>query len=115
MDDARASSSDDAPSPQPAAPDEAPAPPPPLSPPPPVEDMLAKIAAYVEGEAEMSLEDYRLLEVMNCAAAERYSGMADYSSGLVAFAERLQTKCDDMLPQLAQVCEPASRLSLNAR
>ena len=61
------------------------------------------MAAYVEGEAEISVEDYRLLETMNLAAAERYSGMAESSAGLVAFAERLQSKCDAMLPQLAAV------------
>ena len=66
-------------------------------------DMLAKVAAYVEGEAQMSVEDYRLLQAMNVRAAERYNGMADYASGLVAFAQRLQTKCDDILPQLDQV------------
>ena len=71
--------------------------------PAPLDDMLAKIAAYVRGEAEMSIEDYRLLQSMNLAAAERYSGMAEYSAGLVVFAERLQNKFDDMLPQLAQV------------
>ena len=67
-----------------------------------VQDMLTKIAAFVEGEAEMSLEDYRLLEAMNLTAAEQYSSMAEYSAGLVAFAERLQSKCDELLPQLAQ-------------
>ena len=65
--------------------------------------LLGKMAAYVEGEAEISVEDYRLLETMNLAAAERYSGMAESSAGLVAFAERLQSKCDAMLPQLAQI------------
>ena len=72
-------------------------------PPPPMADMLAKLASYVEGEAEMSIEDYRLLHGMNMAAAERYSGMAEYSVGLVSFAERLQSKSDELLPQLAQV------------
>ena len=64
--------------------------------------MLAKMAAYVEGEAEISVEDYRLLQSMNLAAAERYGNMAEYSAGLVAFAERLQSKCEDMVPQLSQ-------------
>ena len=67
--------------------------------------LLEKMAAYVEGEAEISIEDYRLLRAMNLAAAERYSGMAESSADLVAFAERLQTKCETMLPQLAQVRE----------
>ena len=65
--------------------------------------LLEKMAAYVEGEAEVSLEDYRLLRAMNMAAAERYSDMAESSAGLVAFAERLQTKCETIMPQLAQV------------
>ena len=71
---------------------------------PELADMLAKMAAYVEGEAEISVEDYRLLQSMNLAAAERYGNMAEYSAGLVTFAERLQSKCDDMMPQLAQAC-----------
>lgn len=77
------------------------------APPSAVADMLAKVAAYVEGEAELSIEDYRLLETMNLTAAERYSGMAEYSAGLIAFAERLQSKCEEVMPQLAQVqCNP---------
>ena len=65
--------------------------------------LLKKMAAYVEGEAEVSLEDYRLLQEMNIAAAEQYSGMAEYSAGLVATAERLQARCAEVLPQLQQV------------
>lgn len=65
--------------------------------------MLSKISRYVAAEADLSLEDYRLLQAMNLAAADRYGSMADYSSGLVAFAERLRAKYDEMLPQLAQV------------
>ena len=68
-----------------------------------IADMLTKMAAYVKGEAEISVEDYRLLQAMNLAAAERYSTMAEYSSGLVKSAENLQGKCEDLLPQLAQV------------
>ena len=88
-------------------------------------EMLQKIAHYVAGETDLSLEDYRLLQSMNLAAADRrvdatrkplcahgahrrccvrrYGAMADYSSGLVAFAERLQVKCDEMLPHLSRV------------
>ena len=66
-------------------------------------EMLTKMSKYVEGEAEISVEDYRLLQAMNLAAAERYSNMAEYSAGLVTFAERLQGKCEEMMPQLAQV------------
>ena len=61
------------------------------------------MAAYVEGEAEISIEDYRLLRDMNLAAAERYSEIAESSAGLVSFAQRLQTKCEAMMPALAQV------------
>ena len=70
--------------------------------------LLEKMAAYVEGEAEISLEDYRLLRAMNLAAAERYFGMAESSADLVAFAERLQSKCETMLPQLSQVRDEPS-------
>lgn len=66
--------------------------------------LLEKLAKYVEGEAEISIEDYRLLQAMNLTAAERYSGMAEDSAGLVAFAQKLQSKCETVMPQLAQVC-----------
>ena len=66
-------------------------------------EMLEKIGRYVAGEVELSLADYQLLQAMNLATADRYGAMADYSAGLVAFAERLQSKCDAMTPQLAQV------------
>ena len=65
--------------------------------------MLEKMSAYAEGEAEVSIEDYRLLKAMNDAAAERYRDMSEYSAGLVTLAEKLHTKCDAMMPQLAQI------------
>ena len=65
--------------------------------------MLGSIGRYVEGEAELSLESYRLLQSMNIATADRYGAIADYSAGLVAFAQRLQAKTDSTTPQLAQV------------
>ena len=73
------------------------------TPDPAIANLLEKMAAYVEGEAEISIEDYRLLRDMNLAAAERYSEMAESSAGLVSFAQRLQTKCEAMMPALAQV------------
>ena len=66
--------------------------------------LLEKLATYVEGEATVSAMDFELLRAMNQTAAERYNGMAEDSAGLVAFAERLQAKCEALSPQLAQVC-----------
>lgn len=34
-------------------------------------EMLQKIAHYVAGETDLSLDDYRLLQSMNLAAADR--------------------------------------------
>ncbi|KAL1522929.1 hypothetical protein AB1Y20_017894 [Prymnesium parvum] len=76
-----------------------------------VATMLHKISQYVAGEAELSAEDYRLLEAMNLAVADRYSAMADFSSGLVAFAERLQVKCDEIVPHLSRVDELEEQVS----
>lgn len=81
----------------------APPPPPPAEPEAALAAMLAKMAAYVEGEAEVSIEDYRLLKAMNDAAADKYSHMAEYSEGLVELAAKLQKKCELMMPQLAQI------------
>ena len=66
-------------------------------------EMLAKMSKYVEGEAELSTEDYRLLQAMNITAADKYSEMAGYAAGLVAFAEQLDGKYRELAPQLAQI------------
>ena len=39
-------------------------------------DLLGKLARYAEGEAELSAEDYRLLQAMNLGCAGRYGEMA---------------------------------------
>lgn len=75
----------------------------PPSPLPAVDDLLRTMAAYAEAEADASLDDYRALTELNRAAAARYGGMAEYSAGLVAFADRLQAKCAEMAPQFAQI------------
>ena len=67
--------------------------------------MLSKITNYVAGEAELSTEDYRLLQAMNITAADKYGEMAGYAAGLVAFAEQLNDKYKDLAPQLAQIDE----------
>mmetsp|Transcript_836 Transcript_836/g.1377 ORF Transcript_836/g.1377 Transcript_836/m.1377 type:complete len:120 (+) Transcript_836:14-373(+) len=66
-------------------------------------EMLSKVSQYLAGEVDLSVEDYRLLRSMNMAAADKYSEMADYAAGLVAFAEQLQSKSADILPQLEQI------------
>jgi hypothetical protein len=88
-------------------------------------EMLRKISRYIEGEVDLSLEDYRLMEArlrcarpacvcihserrvpsqaLNLAAAGKYSDMSEYSAGLVALAERLQAKSTDLLPQLEEI------------
>ena len=66
-------------------------------------EMLTKMSKYVEGEAELSTEDYRLLQAMNITAADKYSEMAGYAAGLVAFAEQLDGKYRELAPQLAQI------------
>lgn len=68
-------------------------------------EMLSKITNYVAGEAELSTEDYRLLQAMNITAADKYGEMAGYAAGLVAFAEQLNDKYKDLAPQLAQIDE----------
>ena len=66
-------------------------------------DLLAKLARYAEGEAELSAEDYRLLQAMNLGCAGRYGEMAASAEGLVAFADRLQGQCAELMPQLGRI------------
>ena len=66
-------------------------------------EMLAKMTKYVEGEAELSTEDYRLLQAMNLGCAGRYGEMAASAEGLVAFADRLQGQCAELMPQLGRI------------
>ena len=75
-------------------------------------EMLAKMSKYVEGEAELSTEDYRLLQAMNITAADKYSEMAGYAAGLVAFAEQLDGKYRELAPQLAQIDAMESQVGL---
>ena len=77
-------------------------------------EMLAKMTKYVEGEAELSTEDYRLLQAMNITAADKYSEMAGYAAGLVAFAEQLDGKYRELAPQLAQIDAMESQVGLTA-
>ena len=77
-------------------------------------EMLAKMTKYVEGEAELSTEDYRLLQAMNITAADKYSEMAGYAAGLVAFAEQLDGKYRELAPQLAQIDAMESQVGLSA-
>ena len=64
---------------------------------------VTKLSAYVAGEAELTAEDYRLLQTMNITAADKYSEMAGYAAGLVAFADQLNGKYTELVPQLAQI------------
>ena len=66
-------------------------------------DLLGKLARYAEGEAELSAEDYRLLQAMNLGCAGRYGEMAASAEGLVAFADRLQGQCAELMPQLGRI------------
>ena len=77
-------------------------------------EMLAKMTKYVEGEAELSTEDYRLLQAMNITAADKYNEMAGYAAGLVAFAEQLDGKYRELAPQLAQIDAMESQVGLSA-
>ena len=61
------------------------------------------MSAYLAGEAQVSVENYRLLESMNMAAAKQYKGMSEYTADLAGFADQLHVKCDELLPKLAQV------------
>ena len=66
-------------------------------------EMLTKLSSYVAGEVELTAEDYRLLQTMNITAADKYSEMAGYAAGLVAFADQLNGKYTELVPQLAQI------------
>ena len=44
-----------------------------------------------------------LLQAMNITAADKYSEMAGYAAGLVAFADQLNGKYEELVPQLAQI------------
>ena len=47
--------------------------------------------------------NYRLLQAMNLGCAGRYGEMAASAEGLVAFADRLQGQCAELMPQLGRI------------
>ena len=70
-----------------------------------VATMLNDLSQYLQSEAELSVEDYRLLQSMNLAAAEKYGDMAEEAAGLVSFAQHLQARSASLLPQIQQIDE----------
>mmetsp|Transcript_28418 Transcript_28418/g.79443 ORF Transcript_28418/g.79443 Transcript_28418/m.79443 type:complete len:126 (+) Transcript_28418:138-515(+) len=68
-------------------------------------DAFEKVADYVQAELSAQSVEYRLLEEMNRATAEKYAGMADKAGTLGTEMETIQAKYEEMKPYLAKIDE----------
>lgn len=66
-------------------------------------DMFSKIALYINGEVDASVEDYKLLEKMNRVAIEKYDGMYEMAKATGDNLHRLNQKFEDLQPYLDQI------------
>eukprot|EP00656_Telonema_subtile_P058608 TRINITY_DN997_c0_g1_i1.p3 TRINITY_DN997_c0_g1~~TRINITY_DN997_c0_g1_i1.p3 ORF type:complete len:116 (-),score=38.75 TRINITY_DN997_c0_g1_i1:231-578(-) len=70
-----------------------------------VQEMFGNVSEYVQGELEVSSQDYQLLERMNLSAAEKYKDLADHGENLVVAREVMLNKYDEFLPYIFQIDE----------
>eukprot|EP00658_Telonema_sp_P-2_P003645 TRINITY_DN1135_c0_g1_i4.p1 TRINITY_DN1135_c0_g1~~TRINITY_DN1135_c0_g1_i4.p1 ORF type:complete len:112 (-),score=43.50 TRINITY_DN1135_c0_g1_i4:113-448(-) len=70
-----------------------------------VHQMFANVSEYIQGELEVSSQDYRLLERMNLVSAEKYRDLADHAENLAVARETMLNKYDEFLPYIYQIDE----------
>merc|ERR1711907_876058 len=70
-----------------------------------VHQMFANVSEYIQGELEVSSQDYQLLERMNLASADKYKDLADHAENLVAARHTMLSKYDEFLPYIYQIDE----------
>eukprot|EP00657_Telonema_sp_P-1_P002648 TRINITY_DN16113_c0_g1_i1.p1 TRINITY_DN16113_c0_g1~~TRINITY_DN16113_c0_g1_i1.p1 ORF type:complete len:144 (-),score=56.90 TRINITY_DN16113_c0_g1_i1:5-436(-) len=70
-----------------------------------VHDMFGNVSEYIQGELEVSSQDYQLLERMNLASADKYRDLADHAENLLAARETMLQKYDEFMPYIFQIDE----------
>ena len=66
-------------------------------------DMFSKIAIYINGEVDSTIEDYKLIEKMNIAAMGKYDSMYEMAKATGDHLHTLNQKFEDLQPYLDQI------------
>ncbi|KAI6175603.1 hypothetical protein M3Y97_00707600 [Aphelenchoides bicaudatus] len=66
-------------------------------------DSFDKIAAYVQGQVDTSVDDYKILEEMNKTTAQRYKDMHQVAETISTRLKNLGDKYQSLRPQLDQI------------
>ncbi|XP_076819639.1 biogenesis of lysosome-related organelles complex 1 subunit 2-like [Clavelina lepadiformis] len=67
------------------------------------EDMFTKLALYLNGEADATIEDYELLKQMNVATASKYEVMLKIAKNVGDNLHEVNQKFSDLQPYLDQI------------
>ncbi len=66
-------------------------------------DMIKSTGDYINGEIEMCIADYKLLEQMNKAVTEKYKNLTKYSSSISSEMDKLNEAYGNLMPMLLQI------------
>jgi len=68
-------------------------------------DAFQKVAAYLQGQVEGTIAEYKTLEEMNTVTVQRYKDMKDVAEVANDRLTQLNLKCESLRPYLQQIDE----------
>ena len=66
-------------------------------------DMIKSTGDYINGEIDVCIADYKLLEQMNKAVTEKYKNLTKYSSSISSEMDKLNEAYAALMPMLTQI------------